>query len=310
MEIALIHNGYNGFFSDCFRILESYMECKELNITSNDWFFGHTLGWNDYFTTFSNTIPTTRLAKDDDSNKKHTVADYKKAIGEIFVYQPYILKMVEDRVKELDLNDYVAVFIRRGDKLLGESALIPTQFYVMRALAMNPSTIFVQTDDYRAFEEFQDLVHQTNPEIRVITTCPSNKFGMFFVPLDMNQCRCQQFMIDGKQVVVDTNIQYLKTNTPQKALYDYTKPEIREHVEEMLVGILICQRASYVAMDHMSNVARYIAFSHPRGKDAILAIEDMNICLSPTNRLIPRYDYDDSKYIRNPRYHSIYNEYI
>jgi hypothetical protein len=59
----------------------------------------------------------------------------------------------------------------------------------------------------------------------------------------------------------------------------------------------------------MSNVSRFIHFSHPRGKEAILAIEDMNINIVENVSLIPKYQYTEDKVIRNPRYHSIYNEY-
>jgi hypothetical protein len=84
---------------------------------------------------------------------------------------------------------------------------------------------------------------------------------------------------------------------------------MREHVEEMLVGIIVCQGAEYIVLDHMSNVSRFIHFSHPRGKDAILAIEDMDIHIVDNVPLIPKYKYTEDKLIRNPRYHSIYNDY-
>jgi hypothetical protein len=133
---------------------------------------------------------------------------------------------------------------------------------------------------------------------------------MFFTPLDMTKGRSFSYQHNNKRYVYSQNLQYLSTNLPQKPLMDYTNAEMREHVEEMLVGIIICQTADFIVLDHMSNVSRFIHFSHPKGKVAILAIEDMGIQIKEGVCLIKRYDYTEDKLIRNPRHHSIYNDYI
>jgi hypothetical protein len=318
MEFKLIRNGYLGFFSDAFRLLHTYMVCKkngdDLYITSSNWNFGR---WNDYFTTLKEnpglTLPDINWDRPED--RQFTVRDYKQAIQEVFVYQPHIHQRVEATLQSLGLagkeDSTVAIFIRRGDKLLGEAVFIPTEFYVKLALSKNPQNIFVQTDDYRAVQEVQILVKNLAPHVTVYTTCPPTKFGMFYESLNISKAICTNYNVNGQNIVNDTNVQYLRTNIPQKALMDYTYDEMKEHVEEMLTGILICQRAKWVVLDHMSNVGRYIVFSHPQGRESILAIEDLNLTINASStRLMPPYQYTDDKFIRNPRFHSIYNEYI
>lgn len=304
-----------GFFSDAFRLLENYIICKhkgvKLYLNSAEWTFAHTLGWSDYFTTMAEKpeSPLPEIAIDREDARLFTVAQYKQAIKELFDFQPHLLEKARNLQKDLELDKYIAVFIRRGDKLLGESLFIHMQFYAQRALEKNPSTIFVQTDDYRAFLEFKYIIHGINNTIRVLTTCPETKFGMFFTSLDIEKARPAFYLHNNITYKFSNNIEYLSTNLPQKPLVDYTNAEMREHVEEMLVGIIVCQQAEYIVLDHMSNVSRFIHFSHPRGKDAILAIEDMDINIVDNVPLIPKYKYTEDKVIRNPRYHSIYNDY-
>jgi hypothetical protein len=318
MEFTFVRNGYLGFFSDCFRFLHTYMVCKKngdsLYINSSDWNYGN---WNDYFVKDfkSPDIPLTNMNWDNSEDRQFTVADYKKAIQEVFVYQPHILERVESTLLKLGLHgkedSTVAIYIRRGDKLLGEAVLIPTDIYVRFALVKNPSHIFVQTDDYRAFLEVQTIVNSLAPHISVHTTCPPQQFGMYYEPLNVNKAVSVTYNVNGETLINDTNIQYLKTITQQKPILEYTYDEIKESVEEMITGVLICQRVSYVVLDHMSNVSRFIVFSHPGGKERILSIEDLNLTINNSStRVIPPYQYTDDKYIRNPRFHSIYNEYI
>jgi hypothetical protein len=316
MEFFL-RKGTLGFFSDAFRLLESYMVCKQqgvkLYLNSAEWTFAHTLGWSDYFTTMAEKPeggPLPEIAIDGEEIRQFTVAQYKQSIKELFAFQPHLLEKARALQRELALDKYIAVFIRRGDKLLGESLFIPVQFYAQLALSKNPTTIFVQTDDFRAFLEFKDIIHSVNTSIHIITTCPETKFGMFFTPLDITNGRSFSYEHNNMTYVYSQNLQYLSTNVPQKALMDYTNAEMREHVEEMLVGIIICQSADFIVLDHMSNVSRFIHFSHPRGKEAIIAIEDMDIQIAEGVRLIKRYEYSEDKLIRNPRHHSIYNDYI
>ncbi len=227
MEFFL-RKGTLGFFSDAFRLLESYMVCKQkgvkLYLNSSEWIFGHTLGWSDYFTSMAEKpegSPLPEIAIDGEEIRQFTVAQYKQSIKELFVFQSHLLEKARTLQRELGLDRFVAVFIRRGDKLLGESLFIPVQFYAQLALSKNPTTIFVQTDDYRAFLEFKDIIYSINTSIRVITTCPETKFGMFFTALDITNGRSFSYQHNNMTYVYSQNLQYLSTNIPQKPLLDY-----------------------------------------------------------------------------------------
>jgi len=307
---------YFGFFSDSFRLLQTYMICKlnnvKLYIKSEGWPFLHNLGWNDWFTTLDTTdkqLPDINC--DDSSDRRFTVLDYKNAIKEVFMFQPYLHELADKVTNQLELGDsYVSIFIRRGDKLIGESIFIPSYIYVELALSKNPSVIFVQTDDYRAVEEVRELVRQKNENIRVVSTCPQDKNGFFYYPIGTHQLRSFQYNLEnGTSLTLNDNVKYIESTPPQKHILKYTKEEIKIHVEEMIVGLILCQRSRYLVLDNMSNTSRYLIFSHNLGKDGILLLEDLNLAIAENIRLLPAVDYSDDKYISNPRYHCIHNNY-
>ena len=310
MELKLEKNYGLGFFSDSFRVLGAYMVCKregkEFYLNSDLWTFGK---WPTYFTSFARDVPegvkeATSILEED---KSYTVAEYRKEIKEVMSFQPYLIEKAKIILEALGTNA-VSIFIRRGDKLLGESIYIDTEYYVILALSKNPSVVFVQTDDFRAFQTIHNSISMKNPSIKVVTSCPHTKYGSFFYPLDMSNGRNIIYKMPDGNIIMNENLQYLSSNIPQKPLTEYTEDEIKEHVEEMLVGLIVCQNTPYVVLDHMSNTSRFIAFS--RDKEGILAIEDLNISIDGKVRLMPPYNYTEDKYIRNPRFHSIYNEYI
>jgi hypothetical protein len=317
MEFKFIRNGWLGFYSDALRMLMSYMVCKKegkkFYVNSKDWIFTHDKGWHDYFTTLEECpnpgeLPDINWDKPDD--RQFTVADYKKAMREVFVYQPYLHDMADKVSKELDLGEYTAIFVRRGDKLLGESVYIPTEAYVESALSTGASTVFVQTDDYRVVEEIRSMIRVRNASVRVVTTCPPQKHGHFVFAVETSVVRTMQYQDQqGNTFVNNQNVDYLNATRRQKPLMEYTKEEIKAHVEEMLVGMILCQRSKNLVIDHTSNVGRYLHFTHPGGRSALRIIEDLNILVSPTVRLLPYVSYKDDEYITNPRYHCIHNRY-
>jgi hypothetical protein len=299
-------------------MLMSYMVCKKegnpFTIDSHEWIFSIDKGWRDYFTTLEEsttygTLPDINWDKPDD--RQFTVADYKKAMREVFVYQPYLHEMADKVSNDLGLgSDYTAVFVRRGDKMLGESVYIPTESYVELALSTGATTIFVQTDDYRVVDEIRSMIRVQNPNIRVVTTCPPEKHGHFVFGVETSVVRTMQYQDQsGNKFLNNQNVEYLNATSRQKPLMDFTKDEIKAHVEEMIVGMILCQRSKKLVIDHTSNVGRYLHFTHPGGRDALCIIEDLNIRVSPTIRLLPYVSYKDDEYITNPRYHCVHNRY-
>ncbi len=299
-------------------MLMGYMICKKegdpFTIDSHEWTFTIDKGWHDYFTTLEEsttygTLPHINCDRPDD--RQFTVADYKKAIREVFVYQPYLHEMADKVSKDLGLgSDYTAVFVRRGDKMLGESVYIPTESYVELALSTGATTLFVQTDDYRVVDEIRSMIHVQNPNIKVVTTCPPEKHGHFAFGVETSVIRTTQYQDqNGNKFLNNQNVDYLNATRRQKPLMDFTKDEIKANVEEMIVGMIICQRSKKLVIDHTSNVGRYLHFTHPGGRDALCIIEDLNILVSPTIRLLPYVSYKDDEYITNPRYHCVHNRY-
>jgi hypothetical protein len=318
MEFKFIRNGWLGFYSDALRMLGNYMICKKEGtpffVNSKEWTFTYEKGWHDYFVTLEESPESMNLEKiqwEDANDRRFTVAEYKQAMKEVFVYQPYVYEMADKVQKELDLGDsYTAIFIRRGDKLLGESVYIPTEAYVFAALSTNPSVVFIQTDDYRVVEEIRSMIKSQSKDVRVVTTCPPNKHGHFVFPVETSEVRTMQYRDQqGNTFVEDNNVKYLNATARQKPLMEFTKEEMKAHVDEMLAGLILCQRSKYLVIDHTSNVGRYLHFTHPGGRSALRIIEDLNIMVSPTVRLLPYISYRDDEYISNPRYHCIHNRY-
>jgi len=318
MEFKFIRNGLLGFYSDAFRMLTNYMICKKYSIPfyldSKEWTFAHEKGWHDYFTSLQESqspgnIPEIKYEKSDD--KSFTVADYKQAMKEVFVYKPYLHELASKVHTDLGLGDaYTAVFIRRGDKLIGESVYIPTEAYVHLILKANLDTVFVQTDDYRCVEELRTLLHKTRPTMRIVSTCPPTKHGHFACPSESVEVRLTEYAgPNGTKVVYRQNVEYLEKTTKQKSLMEFTKEEVKAHVEEMLVGMILCQKSTFLVLDNTSNVGRYLHFTHPGGRQALLHVEDLAIFVLPNVRLLPIVSYKDEEYITNPRYHCVHNGY-
>jgi hypothetical protein len=164
-------------------------------------------------------------------------------------------------------SNYVSIFIRRGDKLYEESVYIPTELYCKKLKELSNlklfHTIFVQTDDIRAVDEVKKFF----PDKRVVSTCPSDKYGAyvyFYRPQEGSTCG------------IPPNAEYFKSlldKPEQKIVSELGPEEMRVHVEEMLIGLELCKRSAVCCLDYQSNASRYIALTHHRGLKGILAIE-------------------------------------
>jgi hypothetical protein len=247
---------------------------KDLCIDSSDWIFSVSKGWNDWFTSFEDSqVANHPFPKQWDPHafeeSLFTWKEYREALPNVLSPQPYLLEMAEYVKKEFGLtrNEYASIFIRRGCKIKFESEYFETRDYVNRIFKEWPECkkIFVQTDDYRAYLEVKELVP---PGVDVFTRCPEDKLGSYvfeYTPFTDHR-------IDKPE-----NHAYLekcKDIPRQKPVVEMSKDEMKLHVIEMLVGLIICQDSRGVALDYYSNVSRYIALSHKDGLSAIWNIDE------------------------------------
>jgi hypothetical protein len=142
--------------------------------------------------------------------------------------------------------------IRRGDKMYWESTYIITKQYldVLSQKGLS-TTLFVQTDDYTAYEE---VCNNTDASINVITTCPVTKRGAFVY----------QYQPSNGSSTSELNHSYLLqlSTIEQKCVNMYSPYEMKEHVEEMLVGLQLCMDSRYLSTDFQSNVTRFLVCCH------------------------------------------------
>lgn len=243
------HDGA-GFFCQLWKVTSNYLYAKkhhlDFYVDDTNWLFKHTLGWRDYFlslTTLSEhdnlKEPIIEAFHDNDAlMHQFTLQEYRDACTDIYKFTDELNDIYRMHLSTLP-EVYHSIMIRRGDKLYSESQYIETYQYVDTLLERGQYDIFVQTDDYTAYEEVLQYITDKNINIHVITTCPPNKRGAFVS-------------------------EYLSTmsNTPQKIVRSYSSIEMKEHVEEMVVGLKICMNSEYLATDFQSNVTRYLLCGH------------------------------------------------
>lgn len=255
-----------GFFCQIWKLMSKYLFTKKYNlklyIDDSNWMFNHKNGWTDYFEKNcieiinKSTLIEGNVYFDihDDMLDQFTLNEYKEAFNEIFKLNSVLKERVNKTLNSFNLVEYDAIMIRRGDKMYGESHYIPTEKYVQKLLEKDTKKIFVQTDDYNAYLEVCALVKDKN--IEVFTTCPKDKLGCFVF----------NYSPEVGSTLTKDNDNYLKnlTNLPKKKSVNmYTSDEMKEHVEEMLVGLDICLKSRYLATDYQSNVTRYLVVNHP-----------------------------------------------
>ena len=277
-----------GFFSQIWELM-AYSIFARINnldfvIDDSNWLFRHTHGWHDYFSSY--TIQNTTTPECFEVLPKYminhfTLNDYRQELQKQFRLNNTLNHLLHNTMNSLSLVDgeYDAIMIRRGDKMYGESQYISTKVYVDRILEKNPKKIFVQTDDYNAYKEVCELAKG----VEVFTTCPNTKFGSFVF----------NYNPEVGSTVSKENNDYLVSlqNIQQKTVNTYTSNEIKEHTEEMIVGLQICLRSRFLCIDFQSNVTRFLTVSFPKYEN-LLSIENLVLDFSipvicPNHGFIP-----------------------
>jgi hypothetical protein len=166
--ITTILSNAAGFYSQLFFLLNHYLYAKNNNLSfivkSDKWLFKYKNGWEDYFKNVDVKINN----KHDFNNSsfghhqeifKFTIKEYKNAIKEVYVYNDTINEKIKKVKEELCLNDnYDAIFIRRGDKLSGESNFINTEKYIDILLLKN-LLLFFLNHLIIVFKFFDFIIH-------------------------------------------------------------------------------------------------------------------------------------------------------
>ncbi len=160
----------------------------------------------------------------------YTLREYKTALREVFVLNERLQRAVLEIRQTLPPN-YVAVFVRRGDKWL-EVRNPPTTAGILKCIRYDESTVFfVQTDDYTVVEEFRALVPN-----RVVSTVPPTKRGSYHSILFKQWCN-------------RADVRSIEEKTPEM---------MTRETEEMLVGLQVCALAPECWTDTTSNVGRFL----------------------------------------------------
>jgi hypothetical protein len=156
--------------------------------------------------------------------------------------------------------------IRRGDKMYGESHYISSEAYVKPLLERGTKSLFVQTDDYNAYLEIKKLAEPYG--VSVYTTCPENKIGCFV----FNYSPEVGSKLSSEN---DVYLQNIAKHPKQKNVSEYNSEEMKEHVEEMIVGLEICKLGRYLSTDFQSNVTRFLYVTYPK-PEYVLPVEDVS----------------------------------
>jgi hypothetical protein len=275
-----------GFFHNLWIILSCHIYCKKHNlefiIDDSNWLFKHTYGWRDYFTSLTTISEIHNLSKtlsfplheplsvDDYRLQKYTLEEYNIAFHEVYKLNDSIKEKISSTLNKFSLipDNYNSVMIRRGCKMYNESYYIETIDYLKNILTENID-IFIQTDDYIAYEEASNIIKSINPNINIYTTCPNTQLGAFVFTYRPEL---------GAENNYESNEKYLQnltTKPRQKPIIEYTNDELKEHVEEMLVGIEICKKGKYIYTDFQSNSTRIMVIDQLY-KNNIICIGNKN----------------------------------
>jgi len=269
-----------GFFSRVLQLASNYIYAKKNNlyfvVDDSGWLFGHHFGWRDYFTSLQLLseqisplpLPIHPDMNSEDNRVQHfTLEEYIDVLNEIFVFNDSVEQLYQKQ-RNLLPELFNAIMIRRGDKMYHESKYISTDEYLKHIIGKNNLDIFVQTDDYTAFEEVRDYINRNGLNINVTTTCPFHKRGTFVF----------EYKPSNGSNRSELNNQYLlnlTTKDPQKSVNEYTPFEMKQHVEEMLVGLKICTNSMYLSTDYQSNVTRFLLCVH-KNPSNVLSVGDIS----------------------------------
>ena len=286
-----------GFFSVFFFTMNHYIYCRKNNynfiIDSSKWLFLSNLGWEDYFSNIdiidNIIIPNVKNVGFFDILEDYSIYEYKKYLWDIYKYNSKTIDKINETKLKYNIidNNYGSIFIRRGDKLYGESKLFDSKLYIQLLLFKDPycKTIFLQTDDYTCYEEIQDYIQSNNLCINLITLCNKDCRGALISSSPNNiqtNIKSNEKYIHKIKNELQNTIEVINMNSYQKY----------QHTIDMLIGLDIVFKSSICILDYQSNVSRFIKLAHHNDNvfDVNNIVMDLNKKICPT---YPTSVYDD-----------------
>lgn len=257
-------NRRSGFYSQFFFTINHYIRAIKNNqgfsLISSNWLFKYREGWTDYFepikTNFPEDTQVTEWACHGYSLAGYKISDYRAVIPDIYRYNNTIQAAIIAAQRNFGLipNEYGAIFIRRGDKLVHESNYTHASKYLQKLLNLYPTMeiLYVQTDDYNSILELEEYIREHSLNISVLTSCPKDCRGIIIFPAHKNS------LLLGS--VLDGNKEYLNKCAFQnvRPVTEMNPEEVYEHTKRMLIGLELVMQARCVVTDYESNVSRFI----------------------------------------------------
>lgn len=260
-------NDNTGFYSQLFFLINHYVYCKlnqqNFKINSINWIYRTNQGWTDYFKPIELNYHTSNEEKiygHSEIIENYSIESYKKAIPEIYMYNQYTINHISNVTQQLNLINYDAIYIRRGDKLIDEIKISNESTYIESLLKKNKNcrTIFLQTDDYTCFINLQKYIKDNQLNIRLVTMCDKNSFGAITNDHYKQNFNSSSLFEENSEYINSIRDKLQKTKTIQ----DMNNHEKHEHALELLTGIDICMHSNMCVCDYGSNVSRFIKLAH------------------------------------------------
>jgi len=289
-----------GFYSQFFFTMNHYIYCKKNNIDfkidSNEWLFKFMNGWTDYFNDVHLFFKNNNYKDDEvkylkhcDVIKDYNIKEYKNIISDLYLYNEKTLKKINEMKTKLNLekNNYDSIFIRRGDKLVGESMYINAVEYLKILLKKNSNVkkIFLQTDDYNCYLELIEYIVNNNLNIQLLTLCEEHLRGGFII-LTYYKNRILSNDVD----IENTNYLNSYNQITNKSVDMMNNVEIYEHTMNMIIGIDIVLNSNICITEYSSNVARFIKLAHNNSNN-VFNICDLNNEIDYNKCICPAYGF-------------------
>lgn len=243
-------NAGGGFFSTFFFVCKAYLTALKQReaffIEDRGWPYTCERGWHDYMRSLE-TPPLLRLnARVVTHNTQRLdpefrLEDYRVACHDLFKLGTPLVERVHQLIRSMD-STYVAIFVRRGDKLNEEAEYIAVEDILSAIPHTAETPFFIQTDDYTVVEEFRRI----HPSHLIHTTVPPTKRGQYLT-------RTHLAMDSGR----NPNIAQVVPVSEQ------SPSQLREETNEMLVGLSVCYLAPSCWTDNTSNVGRFLKLMAP-----------------------------------------------